>query len=355
MQERPIRVFFNTSAVPERPAGAGRYAIELGKALARQPGIEVIEPVIGSRWAGKARPAWEQIALRGELIRVAPDVYHGPHMYTPRTDVPTVATVHDLTFVRLPGRYSFTRRAYYRYLARTASRAQRIIVPSAWVASDVVRFLRYQPARVRVIAEAPRAGLAPASAEAVVRFREGAGLARPYLLCLGTAEPGKRAIDAIRAMPAILASHPEALLVLAGNAGSLSEALHREVKARGLADNVHFPGYVPDDELPALLTGATALLFPSRYEGFGLPPLEAMACGTPVICSEVPAMSDVLKGGVTFVPVGDRDAIAHEAVRLLGEPALRADRGAHGKEFVRRFSWEAAAAETASVYREVVS
>jgi glycosyltransferase involved in cell wall biosynthesis len=363
MNERPLRVFYNASALPPRPAGAGVYTLELGRALAAQPGIDVVaaapEPyafggeTTRPKPAGRGRQGWEMVALSGVLARSGADVYHGPHFFVPHTVVPAVATVHDLTFYRLPGRYSFAHRRYYRYLARCAKRAARIIAPSGAVAADIVRFLGYPPERIRVIAEAPRAGLAPAREPEVARLRGELTLEAPYLLCLGTAEPGKRAVDAVRAMPAILEQAPGTVLALAGNPGRLSPALEREVARLGVGDAVRFLGYVPDESLGALLSGATALVFPSLFEGFGLPPLEAMACGTPVISTDAPAMSEVLAGAATLVPVRDPGAIAAEALRLLGDPGLRAERSARGIEFASRFSWQRTAEETIDVYREV--
>ena len=362
MQDRPLKVFFNASALPPRPAGAGVYTLQLGRALAAREDIELLfaapgpngfEQEIRTPSGHAARTRWEQFSLAALVRDSGCDVYHGPHMWTPRLRVPSVATVHDLTFFRLPGRYTRRHRWYYRYLASTAKRAGRVIVPSAAVAGDVVRYLGYPPEKIRVIAEAPRAGLAAESEAEIERFRTAHELSGPYLLCLGTAEPGKRAVDAIRAMPRVLGSAPGTVLCLAGNPGPLSGALEREVARLGLQANVRFLGYIEDGDLPALLTGAAALVFPSLYEGFGLPPLEAMACGTPVISSDAPAMREVLGDAAAFVPLRDPEAIAREATKLLGSKDLRAELSAAGLEFVRRYSWGRAAAETADVYREL--
>jgi len=364
MQSGPLRVFYNASALPERPAGAGVYTIELGRALAARDDLsltvaaprnilfgEHLQSPSGGRIARIAR---ELRRMSGDIQRAEADVYHGPHFFTPRVSVPTVATIHDLTFYRMPKRYSRQHLAYYRYLAGTTNRANYVIVPSATVASDVVRFLGRRPESIRVIAEAPRAGYAPATQAAVSAVRERYQLPARYLLSLGTAEPGKRAVDAVRAMPAILERHPDVVLVLAGNAGRLSEPLAREAERLGVASAVRTTGYVPDEDLAALLTGAAALLFPSIYEGFGLPPLEAMACGTPVIASDAPAMSEVLAGTAILVPLRDPAALAREASKLLDSTGLSAELSARSLEHARGFSWAKAAAETVDVYREAV-
>lgn len=373
MHERPLRVFFNASAVPLRPAGAGVYTLELAAALRKEPGVQLLfaapghvqlppgttgHPALEARINAAEglvrRLAWERFGLAGSVRAHDADVYHGPHMFVPRTSAPTVATVHDVTFLRLPGRYDRVHRGYYRHLAGTAKRAHRIIVPTGAVATDVVRFLRYPPERIRVVYEAPRAGwTGPAAAEDVAAVREKYRLEGDYLVCLGTAEPGKRAIDTIRAMPRILERVPGVTLALAGNPGRLSEALAREVQGLGLGERVRFPGYVPDEDLGGLLTGATALVFPSLFEGFGLPPLEAMACGTPVISSDAPAMREVLGDAAVFVPLQDPGAIADAATTLLESAGMREELSARGREQASRYSWAKAARETAEVYREV--
>ncbi len=358
-----LRVAFNASALPRRPAGAGIYTLELGRALTARDDVELLAAAPedawpGARWASPAgvvaRTFWEQVRLPAEMRDANADVYHGAHFATPwRCDVPRVATVHDLTFYRLARRYDWKRRWYYKGLARAAARAERVIVPSSAVAGDVVRYLGYPVERVRVIAEAPRAGWLAATPEQVADARNRLGIEGQYLLMVGTAEPGKRAIDGIRALHVLRARGVDVALVLAGNAGRLDGALRGEVARLGLAGRVHFAGYVADTELAALYAGAAALLFLSLYEGFGLPPLEAMACGTPVIASRRPAMDDVLGDGAWFVPAGDARAVADAAECLLRNRDARDDFRERGREHASTFSWDRAAAETVEVYREV--
>lgn len=359
------RILLNGSAIPPRPAGAGIYTIELARALARRADIDLVlaSPTAVEGVAHEPSPAagalrrsaWEQRTLPA-LLAGGFDLCHGAHMAVPlRSPVPTVATMHDLTFHRLPRRYSLQHRWYYRGLARLAARAQRIIVPSSAVASDTVRHLGYAPERIRVVPEAPRAGFAPASDGEVAAVTTRLGLEPPYLLCVGTAEPGKRAVDALRAVALLRERGISVQLALAGNAGALLPGLKREAVRLGVADRVRFLGYVADADLPALYTGATALIFPSLYEGFGLPPLEAMACGTPVIASDAPAMDEVLAGAALFTPLRDASAIATHAAALLASDSLRNEWAGRGRAHVTRYSWDRAAAETIEVYREVIA
>lgn len=359
----PIRVAFNASAVPSRPGGAGVYTLELARALARRSDVELLMGAPNGTWSEPAwqtpaglfkRTMWEQMRLPPLMKEAEVDVYHGPHFSLPlKSPVPRVATVHDLTFYRIPRRYDRVHRWYYRGLARMAGRAERVIVPSSAVAGDVVGFLGYPVERIRVIPEAPRRGWAAATPEAVSEIRERLGIAGRYVLMVGTSEPGKRAIDGVRALARLQASECDISLVLAGNAGSLQGALMREVGRLGLEQRVIFAGFVEDDALRALYTGAVALLFLSLYEGFGLPPLEAMACGTPVIAAKRPAMDDVLRNGAVFVDAGDSEAVA-KAIRGLLNHDARFQGAERGLEHVRQFSWERAAEETCGVYREII-
>jgi alpha-1,3-rhamnosyl/mannosyltransferase len=348
-----LRVVLDGSALPPRPAGAGIYTLELARALAARDDVDLI---LGSprdtgpgRWVQTpssplARNLWQQRALPA----IDGDVIHGAHFAVPlRSRLPRVATVHDLTFFRVPRRYGWKHRSYYRGLAQLARRAERLIVPSRAVAGDVVRYLGYAPERMRVIPEAPRAlacGPSPAATG-----RDG-----PYVLCLGTAEPGKRAVDAIRALAA-MPEHDRPTLVLAGNAGRLSEPLRRETARLGVEEWVVFAGYVEDGALGSLMSGAAALLFPSLYEGFGLPPLEAMALGTPVIATGAPAMTEVLGEAAAFVPLRDPGAIAREMMRILTDHRWREELVTRGYAKAAEYSWANTAEQTVSVYQEVAA
>ncbi|HKS92628.1 MAG TPA: glycosyltransferase family 1 protein, partial [Tepidiformaceae bacterium] len=273
-----FRVAFNASALPPRPAGAGIYTLELARALKARDDVELLVAAPAGRWPGShwatptgaiARNRWEQARLPGEMRRADSDVYHGAHFATPvRSVVPRVATVHDLTFYRLGRRYDWRHRWYYKALAQTAKHAERIIVPSAAVAGDVVRYLGYPVERVRVVAEAPRAGWHAAADNDVANMRTRLSIQGQYLLMAGTSEPGKRAVDGVRAVAMLRERAVNAKLVLAGNAGRLDGRLRDEAVRLGVADRVLLTGYVTDEELRVLYTGASALLFVSLYEGF---------------------------------------------------------------------------------------
>ena len=244
--------------------------------------------------------------------------------------VPRVATIHDLTFYRIPRRYSRLHRWYYRALARLATRAEQVIVPSQAVANDVVRYLAIRPRRPTWCTKHPGQGSTAPRTRKSLRCARGWASNRPTCSALVWATPESAQSMRCARSRGFWRRHP-CTLVLAGHAGRLRPALKREAQLRGLGDAVRSIGYVSDDDLPALFSGATALIYPSLYEGFGLPPLEAMACGTPVIATGAPAMSEVLADAAMFVPRRDPAAIASAAATLL---ELRA-RGGSGQRRAR--------------------
>jgi glycosyltransferase involved in cell wall biosynthesis len=235
------------------------------------------------------------------------DVYHSPWIDGAmlRPPCPMVVTLHDLVPLKRAGEYLRTGlRFRLRYLA--VRRAARLIVPTEVVAADAVELLPFPRERIDVIAEAVSPALRPARPEEVAEARRRYELPQRYLLWVGGLEhpdPRKRVAaltDAPRNLP----------LVLVGKHGRWAAEL------RG----VHLTGHVPDEDLAAIYTGAHALVFPSDEEGFGLPPVEALACGTPVVATDVPALREVLGERASFVPAGDMAALV-AAAEAVARPA----------------------------------
>jgi len=282
----PLRVAYDSRGASD-PRGIGRYVRSLRDALRRTAtdGDELIET---------SRPR-----------RVA--VYHSPWIdgaqLRPRG--PMVVTLHDLIPLKRRGEYLRTGlRFRLRYLA--VRRAARVVVPTHAVAADAAELLELDPARVDVIPEAVSPALRPADPEAVAAARELYGLPERYLLWVGGLEhpdPRKRVaalVDAPRRLP----------LVLVGKHARWSAELR----------DVHLTGHVPDQDLAAIYTGAHALVFPSDDEGFGLPTVEALACGTPVAACDIPALREVLGGRAALVPTGDMASLV-AAAEAAARPA----------------------------------
>jgi glycosyltransferase involved in cell wall biosynthesis len=259
------------------------------------------------------------------------DVFHAPWLDGAllHSPVPMVVTLHDLVALKRRGEYLRTGiRFKLRYLA--VQRAARVIVPSRAVARDAADELKIAPERIVVIPEAPAPALRPRSAEEVAAVRERYNLPERYLLAVGglrTPEPRKRVAALARAKRTLP-------LVLVGPTGRWARELR----------NVTLTGAVTDDELAAIYTGAHALVSPSDDEGFGLPPIEALACGTPVAACDVPALREILDGRVALSDVNDLDGLMATA-EAISRPAPAPP----------PWSWRDAAESTWKVYREAMN
>jgi len=363
------------SAIPRRMAGAGVYAYQLVRALAALDGdqqlIVLARPglfddlpkqhpnvdIVHVRQRGRAgRLAWEQAALPERLRRHRIDVLHSPHHHTPMLSlgVRRVVTVHDLTFLLIPERYPAARRLYMTWVTRAAARvASTIITPSETIRDEVISRLGVPAERVVAVPEAAGPQYRPVDDDALGRMRWKYHLPSEYILSVGSLEPGKNRPRLIQAYARLRGEGIDAPLVIAGQRAWRYEgeiALAREL---GLREHVRFLGYVPDEDMPALYSGATLLAFPSLYEGFGLPVLEAMACGTPVVTSNVSATAEAAGDAARLVDPTDLDALTAGLREVLSDPSVRFDLQARGLERAKAFSWERAARGTLAVYHAV--
>jgi len=372
-----MRIAYDATAIPRLMAGAAVYTYELARALAAvdveneyvifahgphfddlprmRPGPRVLKVRAPSR---PLRLLWEQAVLPWRLRRLRIDVLHSPHHTTPLLPCACrrVVTIHDLTFFLLPERYPPTRRLYFQVMTRLSARvADAIIVPSEAVRGDVMRLLRLPAERVFVIPEAAGAAFHPQDAVAIEAVRRRYGLEEPFLLSVGSLEPGKNRERLLQALARLRARGLKHGLVVAGQQAWRHEGEAPLARRLGLADSVRFLGHVPQADLPALYSAADLFVFPSLYEGFGLPALEAMACGTPVVASNVSALPEVVGDAALQVSPLDVEALADAMERLLRDDRLRADLRERGLEQARQFSWEKAARQTVEVYHRVVA
>ncbi|MCU0727580.1 MAG: glycosyltransferase family 4 protein [Planctomycetes bacterium] len=250
---------------------------------------------------------------------------------------PTILTVHDLRWFSARGEDSAARRAFARLrFARLAARARTVVTVSEAMRQEVVEHLGIPRSRVHVVQNGVGEEFRRAPEEEVRAFRQRAGLPGEYLLSLGVFTPRKN-------LPLLLAAHARVPdgppLVLAGRGGPEERHLRR------LGGRVVFAGYVADGDLPALYSGAAAVLVPSLYEGFGLPVLEAFACGTPVLAADASALPETAGGAALLLPPRDGDAWAEGIRRVLGDSALRAKLAAAGLARAAAMSWSRAAAD----------
>jgi glycosyltransferase involved in cell wall biosynthesis len=366
------RVAVDATAVPARLTGAGVYAAKLLAALARRDDVEPeafcapgslaalaapglrLRPVAAARLGRPARIAWTQLLAGRAATAAGAELLHGVHYELPlRARIPQVVTIHDLTLLSHPEWHEPSKVRYFGWaLRRAVAAARRVLCVSATTARDLVERLDVPPARVDVTPLGTDLVAAPPEAVAAVRRR--LGLDGPYLLGLGTVEPRKDLPTLVRAFASLAGELPHRL-VLAGIAGWGAGDLSAAVAASGIADRVLLAGYVPETDKAALLTGAEVVAYPSRYEGFGLPVLEAMACGTPVVTTTGGSLPEVAGDAALLVDPGDVSALAAAIAKLAGDPAARQEAAARGRARAAGFTWERCAALTAAAYHRTAS
>jgi glycosyltransferase involved in cell wall biosynthesis len=367
-----LRVAVDGTAVPGRLTGAGVYVARLLEELGGRDDLEVeafcapgsagvlaapgvrLRPV---RMAGAGRPAriaWTQLLAGRAARRAGAGLLHGVHYELPlRAGLPQVVTVHDLTLLTHPEWHEASKVRYFGWaLRRAVAAATRVLCVSATTAADLADRLDVDADRVDVTPLGT--DLEPAPEERVADLRARLGLDGPYLLGLGTVEPRKDLPTLVRAFAALAGELPHRL-VLAGLAGWGAGELDAAVAASGVADRILVPGYVPEADKAALLTGADVFAYPSRYEGFGLPVLEAMACGTPVVTTTGGSLPEVAGDAATLIEPGDADALAAALAKLAADPAARQDAAARGRQRAATFTWEHCATRTAAAYRRAAA
>ncbi len=269
----------------------------------------------------------------------------------PRIRARRAVTIHDLAFLVHPEcAVPALRRYLERVVPRAAARADLVLAGSEAVRQDVLRLLAMAPERVQVLYSGVHPSFRPLSDPALLEaVRARYGLPPRFLLTVGTIEPRKnlpRLLEALAGLPA----EERLPLVVVGQRGWLYEETFAAVERSGL--EVHLPGFIPDEDMPAVYSLARALAFPSLHEGFGVPPLEAMACGTPVLAGNVSAMPEVLGEAAVLVDPLDVAAIREGLRRVLGDEALRVRLRPAGMERAGLFTWERAAARLLELLRQ---
>jgi glycosyltransferase involved in cell wall biosynthesis len=293
------------------------------------------------------------------LERVLPwaDVFHATNFVCPRSRrIPVVVTVHDLTLLRHPELGTRRLRRLVSRVGPEVRAAHHVIADSAATRHDLIELLAVPPERIHVVHLGCHARFRPVPADAArAAVGERYGLRDPYILHVGTLEPRKNLATLIRAYARLRRERPIPQgLVLAGDRGWKYEPILRLVEDLGLHAAVQFTGPVPAEDLPALYNAADLFVYPSLYEGFGLPPLEAMACGTPVVTSNVSSLPEVVGDAALLVDPHDECALTEAMARALSDTELRQDMRARGLERARHFSWERSARETLAVYEEAM-
>ena len=303
---------------------------------------------------------WDQIAWPLLLSRRRIAVFHSPFYAVPRwrpSGCRVVQTIHDLTPLKLPGSVPARAARVFRANFQLARAADRIIVPSETTRGDVADMLGIALDRVTVVPEAcdiTPAEIAAAD-QALPRTLARLGLQQPYLIHSGGHDMVKNLTGVINAFAALAVAGRDLMLVIAGAHGPLTPSLIAACARLGVLDRVRLPGFVPRADLIALYRGASALVYPSLAEGFGLPLLEAMTCGLPVVASRAGALREVGGEACVYADSVDPASIAAACARVLDDDDLAADLSRRGRERAAGYSWRTAARRTLEVYEEAAA
>jgi glycosyltransferase involved in cell wall biosynthesis len=371
-----VTIWLDVSAAVHRRAGLGRYAENLARALApllpddlalfynREAGVE---PVAGlanlpTRSVALGYKPWRMAVWLGQAAqvgfnRLVPDaaLFHATeHLLLPLRGVPTVLTVHDLIFRHLPEHHKALNRWYLNLaMPLFCRRATHIIAISGQTRRDMMAAYSIPAEKITVVYEAadPRFGSQPAGVVAATRARY--RLPERYVLFVGTIEPRKNLARLLAAFERLHAEGLTDCLVIVGRRGWLTEDFDAALERCPVKQAVLFPGYVPDEDLPAVYAGAQVMAMPSLYEGFGLPILEAMACGAPVACAKASSLPEIAGEAALFYDPSDIDEIGYVLRRLLRDRELQAHLRDAGLRRASEFSWSRAAEETLAVYRQL--
>lgn len=367
-----MQIGVDARLIHHQPAGISRYTSHLLKAVAkldttdefvifqhRRHRTPVVEQANFRRATlfAPVHTRLEQWMLPLELARFPMDVLHCPDFIPPlHSALPTVITVHDLAFLHWPHFLTKDSAAYYGQIDRAVKRAAHIIVPSESTRQDLVAQLGVEPSKVTVIYEAADERFIPLPlADTRQYVTQKYGLPSAFVLFVGTIEPRKNVDGLLRAFHHLRTKYgaSDIGLVIAGSRGWLYDEMLALIRDLHLEGSVFLLGRVPDHDLHRLYVAARCHVHAAHYEGFGLPPLEAMACGTPTIVSNVSSLPEVVGDAALLVNPANWEEIAIAMHRLLTDDGLHAELRLKGLQRARSFSWELAARRTLEVYHAV--
>jgi glycosyltransferase involved in cell wall biosynthesis len=365
-----LRVAVDLTSLLTPQTGVGVFALETTRRLATRDDMALTAFAVTWRGRGRlssavpprvavverpmaARPLRE-LWKRGDHPRVdlwigRHDVVWGPNYVVPPTRAASVVSVHDLTVVHFPELATADTLAYPRLIQRALDRGAWVQTESSFVRNEVIDHFRVDPDRVVSIP----LGVRPVAGDARAGHRLAGG--DRYVLALGTVEPRKDLPTLVRAFDLVGNGDPDVRLVVAGQDGWGSEALDLALRGSRHPDRIVRLGWVSDTDREALLRGASVYAYPSIYEGFGLPPLEAMSADVPVVTTETGSLPEVAGPGADLVPVGDAEALAAGLARVLADDEHRRNLVARGREVVARHSWDTTAERFAALLRRAAN
>ena len=377
-----MHVCLDLSPTVYQRAGLGTYAHRLAEgllALEDRPALTAfyngdeahpLPPTLASlptHALPLATRPWRMVAALSQQLNVGLDrwlpncdLFHATEHLLPRLKgARTVLTVHDLIFLLFPEYHLPLNRWFLnRFMPLFVRRADAIIAVSQCTRDDLIRYYAAPSEKITVVYEGVDARFQTVTdPDALAQVRVRYGLPERFILYVGTIEPRKNLNTLLEAFARlkVRSTTCDLGLVIVGRKGWLYEGFFRRLHELGLKGEVIFPGFVPDEDLPAIYSAAALFVFPSLYEGFGLPPLEAMACGTPVIASNASSLPEVVGEAGILIDLHDVGGLIEAMERVLMDEPLLSEMRARGLERARGFTWEKAARETLAIYREVVA
>ena len=340
----------------EQEEGNFHFTVFTGKKAVLTAGPQTT--IVHTRWPTERpllRIVWEQLAWPLSAARRKLDLLHSMAFVTPiLSPCPTIVTVYDLSFIYYPDRYPALRRSYLTSQTRRSCRAaRRVVAISESGRQDVHRLFGVPLERIDVVKPGVGSVFCPRPAAEVETFRRREQLPGEIILHVGTLQPRKNIPVLIEAFARLQRSDLE--LVLVGGKGWYYEEIYDRVKSLGLQRQVRFTGYVPDADLPLWYNAAAALVFPSIYEGFGMPVVQAMACGTPVIAANTSAIPEVTDQAARLFNSQDIAALSDHMTAVLEDPQLANTMREQGLIQARKFSWEQAGRDMDAVYQRALT
>lgn len=382
MKDKLMQIAFNATALLSPLTGIGQYTHHLAKGLQHMDGVSP-NFFYGSRWSQEVRTKpfpnvttiknwvhWllpnsygvartlQQRQFSQGAQRTRHDIYHEPNFLAYQFDGPSIITVHDLSWIRYPEMHPVERvRAMDKYFQPGLERASLILTDSEFVKRELMDVFGVKPERIRPVLLGVEALFHPRSADETRTVLDAHDLIHgQYLLAVGTLEPRKNLAVALRAFmqlaPALRKRFP---LVLVGMKGWHTSALEQQIAPLIAAGEIRQLGYLPREDLAKIIAGATTLIYPSIYEGFGLPPLEAMACGVPVIVSNVSSLPEVVGDTGLLIDPQDVEGLADAIERLVNAPEIRQELSQRALQRSTIFTWSRCVERTVDAYREVHS
>ena len=372
-----MRIGIDATALPPQPVGAGNYIIQLIRTLSNLEGeFEFVIFAQPDRWqliSAKEhkgihwvktpsfdpgiRLIWEQTLLPRLVRQSGVDLLHSLHYTRPYLlSCPSVVTFHDMTFFLYPHLHTRIKRVFFPLAIRLSARtAQSLIADSESTRQDVIRILQIPSKKIVSIPLGVDQKFRVIDDPLVLeRVRRDYKLPDRFILYVGLIEPRKNVPLLIRAYKNLIDQGFTVPLVIVGRFGWMYEAVLDQIEGFGLKEQVHFTGYVPGGDLPVIYNLADISVYPTQYEGFGFPALEAMACGVPLVTSAVSSLPEIVGDAGILIPPDDEGALTEAIANVLRNPDLHAELARKGPIQAAQFSWEQTAQKTIQVYRQVL-